>query len=311
MQPASPCVNKCSNLSLGFRAGAVSSPTPGTISKRGEFVAPFMLCQELRKRKTAAANALKDLQLIFTRLNREADIATTCPARLKCLKEKAGTARKTIGLLQQEASSVKDIQRSLHWRLCALLYVPWLQVAQQTSQLRAKFRAKSIAVQVEQHHVFKCQHFPSWIQISGQAKRQDALMSLEAKLEKATRQETATLEVTLQDMCWHVTSPCLGWQEKNRSITQELLLLQQKDEAQANLKSFKFSGSKFRNFWLIAERWKFKGKRWKLGSSKSSSMQWRQRKPSCWTKRPKRTWRLRRLGWRDGGGLEGFGFFVD
>ena len=72
---------------------------------------PFMLCQELRKRQTAAANALKDSQLIFTKLNREADIATTCPAGLECFKEKAGTARKTIGLLQQEASSVKDIQR--------------------------------------------------------------------------------------------------------------------------------------------------------------------------------------------------------
>lgn len=74
MQPASPCLNNCSNLSLGFRAGAVSSSTPGTkISKHGEFVVLFMSCQELRKRKTAAANALKDLQLIFTKLNREAD----------------------------------------------------------------------------------------------------------------------------------------------------------------------------------------------------------------------------------------------
>jgi len=101
--------------------------------------------QELRKRKTAAANALK---------------------------EKAGTARKTIGLLQQE-------------------------VAQQTSQLRAKFRAKSIAVE---------------------AKRQDALIALEAKLERATLQETAILE------------------EKNRSVTQELLVLQQKDEAQVEVR---------------------------------------------------------------------------
>ena len=88
----------------------------------------FMSCQELRKRKTAAANALKDLQLIFTKLNREADIATKCPAQMECFKEKAGTARKTIGLLQQEAiASVKDIPKDpcIHKDyLDALLHVP-------------------------------------------------------------------------------------------------------------------------------------------------------------------------------------------
>lgn len=89
----------------------------------------------------------------------------------KVLKDKASVDKKAIGLLQQ-------------------------QVAQQTSQLRANFRSKSVAAQ---------------------ANRQNALMALEAKLEKETREELGTLEA------------------KNRSLSHQLVLLQQEDEAQVEV----------------------------------------------------------------------------
>lgn len=89
----------------------------------------------------------------------------------KVFKDKASVDKKTIGLLQQ-------------------------QVAQQTSQLRANFRSKSVAAQ---------------------ANRQNALMAVEAKLEKETREELATLEA------------------KNRSLSHQLVLLQQEDEAQVEV----------------------------------------------------------------------------